>query len=154
MLTQRLANTVFSIVIILACAYFAWVAEGFVAAGLLASSGLPSKFFPQLLLAFTALCAVIVLYTYAKHGKASEEDVKKPMVFASGADARRGLLALAATVACYLIWREFGYIAMAAVAGPLMCLAIGVRNPVIYIVNLALAGGIYLVFTQLLGTQF
>ena len=43
---------------------------------------------------------------------------------------------------------------MAALSGALLCLAMGVRNPVIYVVNLVLAAAIYLVFTQLLGTQF
>ncbi len=54
MLTQRTANIVFEILMALACAYFAWVARGLEATGLLASSGLSSSFFPQVLLGFTA----------------------------------------------------------------------------------------------------
>lgn len=151
MLSQRIANIAFAIIVIAACGYFAVVAQGFEAAGLLASSGLPSKFFPQLLLGFTAFCAVIVLVSYLSKGHIGDEG---EVVFETPAAARRGILALAAAVLCYVLWREVGYIAMAALAGPLLCLAIGVRNPVIYIVNLVLAGGIYLIFTQLLGTQF
>ncbi len=151
MLTQRLANIVFTILIIAACAYFAWVAEGFKAVGLLASSGLPSKFFPQLLLGFTAVCAAIVLFAYITRRETGDEG---QTVFASSIEARRGLLALAATIVCYIIWRNVGYVAMAAVSGALLCLAMGVRNPIIYVVNIVLAAGIYLVFTQLLGTQF
>jgi len=49
MLSQRTANLVFVAALLAACGYFAWVAEGFVTSGLLASSGLPSKFFPQLM---------------------------------------------------------------------------------------------------------
>ncbi|MEM9604917.1 MAG: tripartite tricarboxylate transporter TctB family protein [Pseudomonadota bacterium] len=154
MLTQRVANIVFAIAVLFGCAYFAWVAEGFVATGLLASSGLPSKFFPQLLLAFTAVCAVIVLVVYTRHGRASADEAADATVFESGGHARRGLLALAATVVCYVLWREVGYLPMAAVAGVLMGIAMDVRNPVIYVTNAVLAGGIYLVFTQLLGTQF
>ena len=71
MLTQRLANIVFAIALIVACAYFASVAQGFEAAGLLATSGLPSRFFPQLVLAFTALCAAVVAYGYAVRGTPS-----------------------------------------------------------------------------------
>ena len=52
--------------LIAACAYFAAVAQGFEAAGLLATSGLPSRFFPQLILAFTALCAAVVAYNRAR----------------------------------------------------------------------------------------
>ncbi len=151
MLTQRFANIVFTILVIIACAYFAVVAQGFEAAGLLASSGLPSRFFPQLLLGFTALCAAIVFFVYVTRGEAGDEG---QTVFASSAEARRGLLALAAAVVSYVVWRSFGYIAMALVSGPLLCLAMGVRSPVIYCVVLSLAAGVYLVFTQFLGTQF
>lgn len=151
MLTQRLANSVFAVLVIAACAYFAYVAQGFEAAGLLASSGLPSRFFPQLLLGFTAVCAAVVFFIYFTKGAAGDEG---QTVFASPADARRGLLALAAALASYVVWRNFGYIAMAVCSGPLLCAAMGVRSPLIYGVVLALAGGIYLVFTQLLGTRF
>lgn len=151
MLSQRLANIVFTVLVIIACAYFAVVAQGFEAAGLLASSGLPSRFFPQLLLGFTALCAAVVLYVYASKGEAGDEG---ETVFASSAEARHGLLALVAAVVGYIVWLNFGYVAMALISGPLLCLAMGVRNPVIYGVVLALAAGVYLVFTQLLGTQF
>ena len=151
MLSQRLANIVFTVLVIIACAYFAVVAQGFEAAGLLASSGLPSRFLPQLLLGFTALCAAVVLYVYASKGEAGDEG---ETVFASSAEARLGLLALVAAVVGYIVWLNFGYVAMALISGPLLCLAMGVRNPVIYGVVLALAAGVYLVFTQLLGTQF
>ena len=151
MLTQRLANIVFTVLVIIACAYFAVVAQGFEAAGLLASSGLPSRFFPQLLLGFTALCGAVVLYVYATKGEAGDEG---QTVFTSFAEARRGLLALAAAVVSYVVWLNFGYVVMALISGPLLCLAMGVRNPVIYGVVLALAASVYLVFTQLLGTQF
>ena len=151
MLSQRWANIGFAILVIAACAYFAIVAEGFQATGLLASAGLPSKFFPQVLLGFTAFCAAIVLYTYVRRG--SSGDLGQS-VFETLAEARRGLLALAAVIASYVLWTYAGYIAMAAVSGVLMCLAMGVRNPVIYGANLVLAGAIYLVFNQLLGTQF
>ena len=151
MLTQRLANIVFTILVIIGCAYFAVVAQGFEAAGLLASSGLPSRFFPQLLLGFTALCAAVVLYVYITKGEAGDEG---QTVFASSAEARRGLLALVAAVVSYVVWYNFGYVAMALISGPLLCMAMGVRNPFIYGVVLALAAGVYLVFTQFLGTQF
>lgn len=136
---------------IAACIYFAWVAQGFEAAGLLASSGLPSKFFPQVTLAFTGICSVIVLYNYITRRNVDDAETT---VFASGIEMRRGLLALAATIASYALWKYVGYEAMIALSGFMLCLAMGVRNPVIFITNLVLAGGIYLIFTQLLGTQF
>lgn len=151
MLSQRIANIVFLTVVLAAAAYFAWVAEGFVAAGLLASSGVPSKFFPQLLLGGIAICAGIVLIEYIVRGAAGGDGGKT--VYGAPVDARRGLLTLAATVAAYVIWRIWGYVPMALFLGPATLLAMGVRNPVIYAVVPGLAGLVYLTFTRLLGTQ-
>lgn len=151
MLTQRLANIIFAIIMLIACAYFAWIAQGFAAAGLLASSGLPSKFFPQLTLGFIALCAVIVVYLYGVRGSAGGDDDET--VFGDGGDARRGLLMLAVAVVCYLVWTNFGFIPMAILMGPFSLLVMGIRSPWIYLTVLVLTGLIYLIFTQLLGVQ-
>lgn len=152
MLSQRTGNIVFLILVLGAAAYFAWVAQGFEATGLLASSGLPSKFFPQLLLGLISLCAVIVMIGYLTKGSAGGDEGQ--MVYDAPIDAVRGLLTLVALIVGYIIWRTFGYEAMALFLGPATLATMGVRNPVIYVVVLALAGSVYLVFTQLLGTQF
>ena len=151
MLTQRLANVVFAIILIIACAYFAAVAQGFEAAGLLATSGLPSRFFPQLILAFTALCAVVVAYGYAVRGSAGEDEGRT--VFGNAGEARRGLLMLAVAVVCYLVWSRFGFVPMAVLMGPLSLLAMGVRSIRIYITVLVLTGLVHGVFTRILGVQ-
>lgn len=151
MLTQRLANLVFVIVVIGACGYFAWVAQGFTTSGLLASAGLPSKFFPQLMLSLTALCAAIVGYAYFTRGAAGGDEGQT--VFADAREARQGLLMLAVAVACYVIWRNFGFLPMAVVLGPLSLLAMGVFKPLIYGVVLALTAGVTLIFTYGLGIQ-
>lgn len=151
MLSQRLANIVFSAIIIIACGYFALVAEGFEAAGLLASSGLPSKFFPQLMLSCTALCAAGVIAEYAVRGS-SGGDVGK-MVFGDAGEAKRGLLMLVVAVTGYIIWQSFGFIPMAVLVGPLSLLAMGVRKIAIYLVVLSLTAVVYVVFTQLLGVR-
>lgn len=152
MLSQRLANIVFAVVVLAACAYFAFVAQGFKAAGLLASSGLPSKFFPQLVLGFTAVCAIGVLVTYVTKGQANENE--REWVYDEPGDARRGLLTLVAIVVGYFIWQTWGYIPMVVFLGVAICLAMGVRNPVIYVVVYLIFAAIYLVFSQFLGTQF
>ena len=149
MLSQRTANLVFVSIIAAASAYFAWIAEGFVTSGLLASSGLPSKFFPQLMLGLTAVCAAIVGYLYWTRGEAGGD--KGELVFGAPGDARRGMLTLAAAVVCYIIWREFGFIAMAVLMGPLCLAAMGMRNPWLYVTVLGLTALVYLAFTQLLG---
>lgn len=151
MLSQRLANIVFAVIVIVACAWFASIAQGFAAAGLLASSGLPSKFFPQLTLGFTAFCAVIVAASYLFRGSAGGDDGQ--MVYDEPADARRGLLVLCVAIGCFFIWTNFGFIPMAVVMGPLCLIAMGVRSISLYVTVLALTGLAYVIFTQLLRVQ-
>lgn len=150
MLSQRFANLVFLAAILAACGYFAWMAEGFVTSGLLASQGLPSKFFPQLTLGITAICAVIVGALYFTRGEVGD---KGEAVFEDATEARQGLLMLAVAVACYVIWRNFGFVPMAVLLGPLSLLAMGVRKPMIYVVVLALTAFITAVFTYGLGIR-
>lgn len=152
MLSRRTANIVFAIVVLIACAYFAYVAQGFEATGLLASSGLPSKFFPQLMLGFTALCAAFVAIQYAVRGSAGGDDGQ--MVFGSAGDARRGLLMLAVAVLSFIVWSTAGFLPMAIALGPLSLLAMGIRSVPVYIAVLLLTGCVYAVFTQLLGVRF
>jgi hypothetical protein len=152
MLTQRLANIVFTVLVVVACSWFAVIANGFEASGLLASSGLPSKFFPQLLLAFTALCAVIIAVLYLFKGQAGGDSGET--VFADFAEARRGLLMMAVAVACYFIWQRFGFIPMAVVMGPLSLMAMGVKTVSHYVIVLILTAFVYVVFTQLLNVSF
>lgn len=151
MLTQRTANLVFVVIIFAACGYFAWVAEGFVTSGLLASSGLPSKFFPQVTLAMTAVCAVVVGFLYFTRGAAGGDEGET--VFTNGTEARQGLLMLCVAVICYVIWRKFGFVPMAVVMGPLSLLAMGVRNPLIYVVVLVLTALVTAIFIYGLGIQ-
>ena len=151
MLSERLANIIFSTLVICACIYFAVIAERFETSGLLASSGLPSKFFPHLMLALMAFCSAVVLFMYARHGSAGEGDDQT--VFGDAGDARRGILMLSVAVACYLVWMNIGFITMAVIMGPLSLLVMGVRSPKIYLVVILLTVLVYLAFTQLLGTQ-
>ncbi|MGI9366664.1 MAG: tripartite tricarboxylate transporter TctB family protein [Rhizobiaceae bacterium] len=151
MLSQRVANLLFSGLILIACGYFAWVAEGFETSGLLATSGLPSKFFPQLMLALTAICTLIVGIQYWTRGSAGDDAGET--VFNNGGEARRGLLMLAISIACYVIWKQVGFIPMALVLGPLSLIAMGVRQPIIYAVILALTALVYVIFTHALGIQ-
>ena len=150
MLTQRTANLIFVLFITLACGYFAWVAEGFITSGLLASSGLPSKFFPQLLLSLTAICAVIVGVLYLHRGDAGDAG---ETVIENGAEARRGLLMLVVAIACYFIWREIGFLTMAILIGPASLLAMGISKPMMYFVVLMITAVVTTVFTYGLRIQ-
>lgn len=151
MLSQRTANLFFVVIVLCACGYFAWVAEGFVTSGLLASQGLPSKFFPQLTLAICAVCAIIVGYMYLIRGHAVGDD--EGTVFENGTEARQGILMLGVAMASYFIWRHVGFVPMAVLLGPLSLLAMGVRNPLIYVIVLALTAIVTAIFTYGLGIQ-
>lgn len=151
MLSQRTANLFFVTLMIMACVYFAWVAEGFETSGLLASSGLPSKFFPQLMLGGMALCALLVGALYWSKGAAGGD--AEGLVFGDASEARRGILMLAVSIVCYFIWRFLGFVPMAIALGPLSLLAMGSRQPILYFVVLGLTVFVYLVFTHALGIQ-
>ncbi|MEM8980631.1 MAG: tripartite tricarboxylate transporter TctB family protein [Pseudomonadota bacterium] len=151
MLSQRIANLIFVAVTLVACGYFAWVAQGFTTSGLLASAGLPSKFFPQLMLGITALCGLIVGYQYLIKGSAGDDAGET--VFVNAGEARQGIAMLIVAVVCYTLWRTVGFLPMAVVLGPLSLLAMGVRKPLIYVVVLALTFAITAVFMYGLGVQ-
>lgn len=151
MLTQRLSNIVFALVIVVAAVWFAIEAQGFKAAGLLASSGLPSKFFPQLTLGFIILCAMVVIVLYGTKKHAGSDATST--VYKNATEARQGLGVLAVAVASYIIWSRFDFIIMAAFMGPLCLVAMGIRSIKIYLVVVLLTGFIYLVFTQLLNIR-
>lgn len=89
---------------------------------------------------------------YIVKGSAVEDEPRT--LYDTPAAALRGLATLVAVICGYLVWQFWSFEAMAVLLGPATLLAMGERNPVIYAVVLALAGGVYVVFTQLLGTQF
>ena len=151
MLTQRVSNILFALIVIAASIWFAIEAQGFKAAGLLASSGLPSKFFPQLTLGFIVVCAIIViaLYSLNKHAGSDKSDT----VYKNATEARQGLSVLLVAVASYSLWSKFGFVAMACLMGPLCLIAMGIRSIKIYLTVIILTGFVYLVFTQLLNIR-
>ena len=151
MLKQRVFNILFASLIIVASVWFAVEAQGFKAAGLLASSGLPSKFFPQLTLGFIVVCAVIIilLYAFKKHAGSHEDDT----VYKNAIEARQGLAVLAAAIVSYIIWSKFGFVIMAALMGPMCLIAMGIRSIKIYVAVVLLTGFVYTVFTQLLNIR-
>lgn len=151
MLSQRIGNIVFAIVLLAACLFFGNAAMKFDDLSLPGSTQLSSRFFPIVMLLFIAFCTVIVLIQYILDkgvGLRSEENV-----FPTPMAAVHGFLTLAAVVASYLIWGAYGFIPAALFIGPAAALAMGVRNPIIYIVLVALSVLIYLAFTQLLNIQ-
>lgn len=151
MLSQRLANIGFAMCLIIVCAYFATIAWEFEAVGLLGTSGVPPSFFPLLTLGLIAAGAVGVFFIYLRLGASGGDDGQ--FVYNDGGEARRGLLMIALAVACFVVWTNVGFIPMAALMTLGALVAMGVRSPVIYVVVVLLAVGIYFLFTRLLGAQ-
>ena len=147
MLRKRIGNIIFAAFLILASVYFGWLAEGFETTGLLATSGLPSKFFPQLMLGCSAICAGIVIWHYVVR------DQEQEFVFVTSSDARRGALMLLVSIISYFIWRELGFVPMVVVFGPLSLLAMGIKQIGIYVIVWALSALIWVIFTFVLGVQ-
>lgn len=151
MLSQRLANMIFAVCLIVVCGYLGTIAWGFEAVGLLGTSGVPPSFFPLLMLGLIAFAAAFVFWTYLTTGAAGGDDGQ--MVFGGAGDARRGVLMIVLAVACYLVWTTVGFIPMAALMAIGSLVAMGVRSPVVYLVVVVLSVLIYILFTRLLGAQ-
>jgi hypothetical protein len=151
MCTQRLGNLVFVTCMFIACGYFAYIAEGFVTSGLLATSGLPSKFFPQLTLMLTGACAVMVGVIYVRIHEAGGD--ANEMVFSDRGEAWRGLSMLVVAIICYSTWNWFGFLPMAVILGPLSLIAMSERRIAIYAIVWALTAAVWVIFTYGLKIQ-
>lgn len=151
-LTQRFANLLFVFILLLASGYFAWIAEGFQTTGLLASAGLPSKFFPQLTLCILVICALSVGYQYIKTGSVAGDNANDT-VFVKKQEARQGILMLVVSVVCYVIWRNLGFIPMMIAIGPFSLLAMGIFRPASYGIVLALSVLVSIIFVYALGVR-
>lgn len=152
MLTQRAANIGFNLLMLALAAWFALVAEGFETSGLLAGTGLPSKFFPQLILGCMALCSLVVLALYLARGETGGDF--GDFVFADFGEARRGILTLIVALACCAIWMRWGFVPMAIVLGPACALAMGASSVRMHLCLLAITGAVYVLFALFLGVQF
>lgn len=151
MISQRLANLIFAIIMMAVVVYMGWIAWGFQTPAL-GDATLPTKFFPLVLLGFIAFCITVYACEYMLMGGSGGDGDE--VVFYSHAQARRGLLTLIAAVASYLIWQSFGFIAAGVFATPAVALAMGNRRAAHLLVIFAGSGVIFLVFTYVLGTQF
>lgn len=151
MLPQRIANIVFLLLVLGACGYFGWIAKDFEAQGFGSSTPIGPEIFPLVSLGLMALSALIVGYQYLTKGEVGDDGEEQ--VFESGGTMIRGVLMMAVAVSCYVIWRNFGFEIVAVAIGPLSLIAMGIRNPLYYIILLALSGLTYLAFTRLLNVQ-
>jgi len=151
MLSQRVANMVFAVCLIVLCGYLATIAWKFEAVGLLGTSGVPPGFFPLLMLGLIIVAAAMVFWAYFSAGAAGGDEGQT--VFENQGDARRGVLMVVLSVVCYFVWTNVGFIPMAGLMALGSLVAMGVRSPFIYVVVAILSALIYVLFTRLLGAQ-
>ena len=151
MITQRAANLIFAVMLLVSSGWMAVIAWGFETPAL-GDATLPTKFFPLVLLAFIAFCTVIYAREYIVHGHSGGDGDEA--LYQDAKQAKTGLLTLAAVIFSYGLWQQFGFLIAGLFATPAIAFAMGTRKPSHYAVIAMGAGVTYLVFTYGLGTQF
>ena len=151
MISQRSANLVFALILLVLSGWMAVIAWGFETPAL-GDATLPTKFFPLVLLGFIAVCTVIYAREYIVHGQSGGDGDE--MLYQDKKQAKTGLLTLASVVFSYMLWQQFGFVVAGLFATPAIAFAMGTRKITHYAIIAVGAGITYLVFTHGLGTQF
>lgn len=151
MISQRSANLVFALILLVLSGWMAVIAWGFETPAL-GDATLPTKFFPLVLLGFIAVCTVIYAREYIVHGQSGGDGDE--VLYQDKKQAKTGLLTLASVVFSYMLWQQFGFVIAGLFATPAVAFAMGTRKITHYAIIAVGAGITYLVFTHGLGTQF
>ena len=151
MISQRSANLVFALILLVLSGWMAVIAWGFETPAL-GDATLPTKFFPLVLLGFIAVCTVIYAREYIVHGQSGGDGDE--LLYQDKKQAKTGLLTLASVVFSYMLWQQFGFVVAGLFATPAIAFAMGTRKLTHYAIIAVGAGITYLVFTHGLGTQF
>ena len=151
MISQRSANLVFALILLVLSGWMAVIAWGFETPAL-GDATLPTKFFPLVLLGFIAVCTVIYAREYIVHGQSGGDGDE--MLYQDKKQAKTGLLTLASVMFSYMLWQQFGFVVAGLFATPAIAFAMGTRKITHYAIIAVGAGITYLVFTHGLGTQF
>ena len=151
MISQRSANLVFAVILLVSSGWMAVIAWGFETPAL-GDATLPTKFFPLVLLGFIAFCTMVYAREYIVHGQSGGDG--DDVLYQNRRQAKTGLLTLASVVISYGLWQQFGFIIAGLFATPAVAFAMGTRKVSHYAVIAIGAGVTYLVFTYGLGTQF
>lgn len=151
MISQRIANIFFAILLLISAAWMAVIAWGFETPAL-GDATLPTKFFPLVLLGFIAFCALIYVREYIVHGQSGGDG--DDHLYEDTKQAKTGLLTLAAVIVSYILWQYFGFLVAGLFATPAIAFAMGTRKLSHYVIIALGAAVTYLVFTYGLGTQF
>ena len=151
MISQRNANLVFALILLVLSGWMAVIAWGFETPAL-GDATLPTKFFPLVLLGFIAFCTVIYAREYIVHGQSGDDS--DDVLYHDSKQAKTGLLTLTSVVVSYLLWQQFGFLVAGLFATPAIAFAMGTRKLAHYAIIAVGAVITYLIFTYGLGTQF
>ena len=151
MISQRSANLVFALILLVLSGWMAVIAWGFETPAL-GDATLPTKFFPLVLLGFIAVCTGIYAREYIVHGQSGGDG--NEVLYQDKEQAKTGLLTLASVLLSFMLWQKFGFVVAGLFATPAVAFAMGTRKITHYAIIAAGAGITYLVFTHGLGTQF
>ncbi len=151
MISQRSANLVFALILLVLSGWMAVIAWSFETPAL-GDATLPTKFFPLVLLCFIAVCTVIYAREYIVYGQSGGDGHE--VLYQDIKQAKTGLLTLASVVFSFMLWQQFGFVIAGLFATPAVAFAMGTRKIMHYAIIAVGAGITYLVFTHGLGTQF
>ena len=151
MISQRSANLIFALLLLILTAWMAWIASHFQTPAL-GDATLPTKFFPLILLGFIALCVVIYAREYIYFGHSGGDGDEQ--LYKDSTQAKAGLLTLASACLSYVIWQEFGFMAAGVFATLAISFSMGARQVSHFAIIIIGAVLTYAVFTYGLGTQF
>ena len=151
MISQRSANLVFALILLVLSGWMAVIAWRFETPAL-GDATLPTKFFPLVLLGFIAVCTVIYAREYILYGQSGGDS--DDVLYQDKEQAKTGLLTLASVVLSYMLWQQFGFVIAGLFATLAVAFSMGTRKLTHYAIIAAGAGITYLVFTYGLGTQF
>ena len=151
MISQRTANLVFAVMLLVSSGWMSVIAWGFKTPAL-GDATLPTKFFPLVLLGFIAFCTVIYAREYIVYGQSGGDG--DDVLYQNAKQAKTGLLTIAAVLISYGLWQQFGFMIAGMFATPAIAFAMGTRKLSHYAIIAIGAVVTYLVFTYGLGTQF
>lgn len=151
MISQRNANLVFAVILLIVSGWMAVIAWDFETPAL-GDATLPTKFFPLVLLGFIVFCTVIYAREYLVDGQSGGDGGE--VLYQNSKQAKTGLLTLASVVVSYVLWQQFGFLVAGLFATPAIAFAMGTRKIAHYAIIAVGAVVTYLIFTYGLGTQF
>ena len=151
MISQRNANLVFAVILLLVSGWMAAIAWHFETPAL-GDATLPTKFFPLVLLGFIVFCTVVYAREYLVYGQSGGDGDE--VLYQNSTQAKTGLLTLASVVVSYVLWQQFGFLVAGLFATPAIAFAMGTRKIAHYVIIAVGAVVTYLIFTYGLGTQF